>query len=259
MSDLAKMEKMELPELAPPVEDELALLAASVAAHPAFPEPGIDPRYSRFSAERQAYWDRASASTRGIRIFRSHYQKRLRELYGQLIPPGKRVLEIGCGSGDLLAWLQPSYGVGVDFSAAMLDAARRKHPEQTFIQADAHEFNLGETFDYIVCADLVNDLWDVQTFFRTAAGHAHSSTRFILNAYSRVWEMPRRLAETAGLARPLPPQSWLTVQDIANLLWLAISKRYAITRRSCAPSAYPGWMRCSINSWRKFGHFAFLR
>ena len=30
-----------------------------------------------------------------------------------LIPPGKRVLELGCGRGDLLASLRPSHGVGV--------------------------------------------------------------------------------------------------------------------------------------------------
>ena len=34
-----------------------------------------------------------------------------------LIPPGKRVLELGCGRGDLLAALKPSYGVGIDFGA----------------------------------------------------------------------------------------------------------------------------------------------
>ena len=34
-----------------------------------------------------------------------------------LIPPGKRVLEVGCGTGDLLAALEPSYGVGIDFGA----------------------------------------------------------------------------------------------------------------------------------------------
>jgi len=34
-----------------------------------------------------------------------------------LIPPGKRVLELGCGRGDLVAALNPSYGVGVDFGA----------------------------------------------------------------------------------------------------------------------------------------------
>ena len=41
-----------------------------------------------------------------------------------LIPPGKRILELGCGRGDLLAGLQPSYGVGVDFSPKTVARAR---------------------------------------------------------------------------------------------------------------------------------------
>ena len=41
-----------------------------------------------------------------------------------LIPPGKRVLELGCGRGELLAALQPSYGVGVDFSAKTIARAK---------------------------------------------------------------------------------------------------------------------------------------
>ena len=45
-----------------------------------------------------------------------------------LIPPGKRVLELGCGSGHLLAALQPSYGVGVDFSSKVLAKANALYP-----------------------------------------------------------------------------------------------------------------------------------
>ena len=45
-----------------------------------------------------------------------------------LIPPGKRVLELGCGSGHLLAALQPSYGVGVDFSAKVIAKANARIP-----------------------------------------------------------------------------------------------------------------------------------
>ena len=225
MSDSASVEEVApatpSPRLARVVEDEFALLAAAARGYASPPEPGMDPRYSQFTTDRRAHWDRAAAFTRGIRIFRAEYQKRLREVYRQIIPPGKRVLEIGCGCGDLLASLQPSHGVGVDFSGAMVESARRKHPDQTFIQADAHELTLDEAFDYIVCADLVDDLWDVQRVFRNAAAHSHPSTRLIVNVYSRVWELPRRLAEHLGLARPLLPQSWLTVEDVTNLLYLA--------------------------------------
>ncbi len=45
-----------------------------------------------------------------------------------LIPPGKRVLELGCGRGNLLAALQPSYGVGVDFGAMTIAKAKHLHP-----------------------------------------------------------------------------------------------------------------------------------
>src|ERR1700745_4176599 len=49
-----------------------------------------------------------------------------------LIPPGKRVLELGCGSGDLLASLQPAYGVGVGFSPKALERARSTTPRLNF-------------------------------------------------------------------------------------------------------------------------------
>jgi len=35
-----------------------------------------------------------------------------------LIPEGARVLELGCGTGDLLADLKPSFGVGFDSAKA---------------------------------------------------------------------------------------------------------------------------------------------
>src|SRR6266436_176562 len=53
-----------------------------------------------------------------------------------LIPQGARVLELGCGTGDLLAALAPSFGVGVDFSEHMIAEARRAYPKLTFRAGD---------------------------------------------------------------------------------------------------------------------------
>ncbi|HEX4651686.1 MAG TPA: class I SAM-dependent methyltransferase, partial [Granulicella sp.] len=50
-----------------------------------------------------------------------------------LIGEGARVLELGCGTGDLLAALKPSYGVGVDVSDGMIAEARKAHPLLTFL------------------------------------------------------------------------------------------------------------------------------
>jgi ubiquinone/menaquinone biosynthesis C-methylase UbiE len=90
------------------------------------------------------------------------YHERLAAIYRFLVPPGRRVLELGCGTGDLLAALEPSAGVGVDFSGEMVARARRRHPHLRFVQADVHELELAERFDVLVLSDLVNELWDVQ-------------------------------------------------------------------------------------------------
>src|SRR5215470_7252464 len=56
-----------------------------------------------------------------------------------LIPPGKRVLELGCGTGELLAALEPSYGVGVDFGAKTIAKANELHPTLNFVLGDVED------------------------------------------------------------------------------------------------------------------------
>jgi SAM-dependent methyltransferase len=174
-----------------------------------------------YTAERQLYWDQFAYSLDRWQRLRAYYQKRLAEIYVFLIPPGMRVLELGCGQGDLLASLRPTYGLGIDLSAAMVARAKARHPHLDFIQADVHRLDLQDDFDYIICADLVNDLWDVQQVFQRIVRDAKPSCRFILNAYSRLWELPRRLAEHLGLARRQLPQNWLTAEDLMNLVNLS--------------------------------------
>lgn len=178
-------------------------------------------KQAEYTLKRQQYWDGNARQLDGDPAIRNYYRNRLAQMYRFLIPPGMRVLEVGCGQGDLLASIRPSYGVGVDLSPLMIERAERRHPELHFLQADAHCLNLGEQFDFIVCSDLLNDLWDVQCVLENIAAHAHPSTRLIINTYSRVWEAPRRVAESLGAARRLLPQNWLTGADIVNLLYLA--------------------------------------
>src|SRR6266851_3309515 len=83
---------------------------------------------------------------------------------------GGRVLELGCGNGDLLASLRPSEGVGVDFSAATLALARQRHPHLEFrlgvIEATATIQSLGaRPFDVILLSDTIGSLDDIQRTF----------------------------------------------------------------------------------------------
>src|SRR3954468_14207203 len=67
-----------------------------------------------------------------------------------VVEPNKRVLEVRCETGELLASAAPTYGDGVEISDAMSEAARLRHPDLHFVTSDIESLDLGETFDYIL-------------------------------------------------------------------------------------------------------------
>lgn len=173
-----------------------------------------------YRATRVAHWDAVGSGTN--RGPARSYHRRIETIYRFLVPPGLRVLELGCGDGSLLAALAPSEGTGVDFSPTMIAAARKQHPGLHFIVADAHDLaELNSTFDVIVLSDLLHDAWDVQGLLSGLQRLCHPGTRVITNFYSRLWEAPLALASRLGLARPVLKQNWLTVADVTNLLHLS--------------------------------------
>jgi len=169
--------------------------------------------------DRKAFYD-ARARFRP-RETRRTYQKLLRRYYGLLVPPAARVLELGCAIGDLLAVVKPARGVGVDFSAKMIELARQRHLELEFQVNDAVDFTCQEKFDYILLADLVNDLPDVQAVFERLRTAAHPGTRLVVSFFNNVWRPLLNAGEKLGLKAPTPLQNWLSADDVRNLLHLA--------------------------------------
>jgi trans-aconitate methyltransferase len=64
---------------------------------------------------------------------------------------GEKILDLGCGTGELTARLAASGAkvTGLDSSAGMIESARRNFPEAEFIVADAAAFTLPEQFDAV--------------------------------------------------------------------------------------------------------------
>jgi SAM-dependent methyltransferase len=169
--------------------------------------------------DRQAFYDgRAHQRPReSARL----YPRLLARYFAFFIPPGARVLEIGCGIGDLLASVSPARGVGVDFSRTSIDIARTRHPQLEFRIADALAFDLGETFDYIILSDLVNDLADVQAVLERLRQVSRPDTRLVINFFNNVWRPILAVAERFGAKAPTPQQNWLALGDMKNLLHLS--------------------------------------
>jgi SAM-dependent methyltransferase len=172
-----------------------------------------------YTQKRVAHWE--GEADHMPRMLSHFYQKRVRKTLEFLVPPGLKVLELGCGRGDLLAAVRSSQGVGVDFSPSMIAQAKERHPSLRFVQADAHQVPLDESFDVIIASDLINDLWDVQAVLEEIRRLSHAHTRVILNFYNRLWQPLFRVSQALGLTQPNLPQNWLSYPDVANLLSLA--------------------------------------
>ena len=132
--------------------------------------------------DRQSFYD-SRARFRPAEQQRT-YNTLLRHYYRFFVPPNARVLEIGCGIGDLLAATRPACGVGIDFSPEAIALARGRHPELRFICSSAEESSLDEKFDYIILSDLVNDLNDVQAVLERARRFSHERTRLVITTTS---------------------------------------------------------------------------
>ena len=151
---------------------------------------------------------------------RKYYNRSLEKYFSFVIPAGCSVLEIGCGTGELLHAVKPANGVGIDFSEEMITIARKSFPDLTFLVDDVEELQLNETFDYIILSDLAMSLWDVQKSFQSLSRVCHDKTKIVISNYNFLWEPTLKLAERLKLKLKQPNQNWLSTQDIKNLLHL---------------------------------------
>jgi SAM-dependent methyltransferase len=123
---------------------------------------------------------------------------RIRELLRRHVPGAASLLELGCGSGQILAALTevPSL-IGIDRSSQMLARARARVPRARLINADITDFDLGERFDAVICVfDTLNHLTEPERWralFDRAAAHLRAGGLFAFDV-NTVGQL-RRLAQ----------------------------------------------------------------
>ena len=156
-----------------------------------------------------------------------------------LIPKGLSILELGCGSGDTLASLDPRFGVGIDMSARMVAEARDKHPHLIFHVGDAEDEDILDgiagTFDVILIVDTMGVFDDCQAALEKLHRFCRRETRIIISYYSHLWQPFLKFAEIIGLRSPQTTQSVLSVADIGNFAHLAGYDRIKSVPRLLCP------------------------
>jgi SAM-dependent methyltransferase len=191
------------------------------------------------------FYERHHETAERARARRRYFYAYLTRMLRARLPAGASVLEIGCGSGHLLAALEPSRGVGIDLSGKAIAAARQRYAGKNlhFFEGDGADRELlrqvGGPFDAIVMVTVATQLDDVQDAFEALAGVCHARTRLLVYGYSRLWQPILWLAERLGLRHKAPPDSWLPPEEVGHMLALADFEVVRVDRGVLLPIGIP--------------------
>lgn len=176
------------------------------------------------------------------------YRRNLARQYRYLIPEDASVLEVGCGSGDLLARLPNRDVSGVDISARQIERARSRVPHGSFHVAAGETLELNRTFDAIILSDTLNLAADVQSLLTALLTVSHPRTRLFINYQNHLWRPWLNLAVALGLKQPQPVNNWLGQLDVANLLQLSNWQRISSWQILLLPVPLLG-IEYVVNRW----------
>lgn len=185
------------------------------------------------------YFEKNAAKRTRWRKRNRAYHSLLEKYFRFLIPENSRVLEIGCGTGELLRAVNPAYGAGVDFSDKMIEIARGLHPDLVFHRQDAESLALSEKFDYVILSDLMGSLWDIQQAVASLKNVTGPGSRVIISQYNYLWEPALRFLEWIGLKARQPRQNWISMGEMKKMLTLEGFEGFKSFRKILFPPGIP--------------------
>lgn len=136
-----------------------------------------------------------------------YYHDTLKRLFGECIPPHSRVWEIGCGTGDILAALSPSRGLGEDISEGMIAVAKIKYQQQelSFIARDIRSVSDVQPYDFVVLADVLEHVDRQEQFVAHLRTLVALRAKVIITLANPFWEPVLMLAERLHMKMPEGP------------------------------------------------------
>ena len=132
-----------------------------------------------------------------------------------------RILDIGCGTGTILAAVNRRYVLGIDISSKMISQARKKYAHYSWLQfemSDIEHKPVKKKFDYILCTDVIEHFTNQEIAIKNISASMSKKTTFILSMANPAWEPFLQFLEKVHLKMPEGPHLRISEQALFSLL-----------------------------------------
>lgn len=127
-----------------------------------------------------------------------------------------RLLDVGCGTGDMIRAVAPETALGLDISEAMVEIARKRTVDEMhrFQVADIATYRTDERFDAVLFFDVIEHVVDMSAALCSLQSVLAPHGRLILSMANPLWEPILLLGEKLGMKMPEGPHYRMTHNEL---------------------------------------------
>lgn len=169
----------------------------------------------------QEQFNRLADDYDAIKQQNPYYLKELKSVFLDKVKPDSSVLEIGCGTGSILAGLKPRKGVGIDISPRMIKIAKSRHQEFLFVCSSIEGLDIRKIkykFDYILMPDVIEYINDFRSAFSNIRKLCKKNTIIIITSANAVWTPALAIAEKLKLKMQDSLRKWPSKREVEAVL-----------------------------------------
>jgi len=126
---------------------------------------------------------------------------------------GNSVMDMGCGTGDLIRYLKDVEYLGVDQSPDMLERAKELNPEAKFVQRNLYQMGDLPKFDTVVCLAVLHHQPNIEPGLSILLKQAKKCVIFSMWINDRDRHYPRQYRGSKGEFI-----TWYTTEELAKRL-----------------------------------------
>ncbi len=160
----------------------------------------------------------------------SYYYDNLKAFYRDCTSSEDRVIEFGCGTGDILEAANGKFKLGLDLAQKMVDKAALRHPDLDFKRHDCEKcYRPDQPFDVAILADVIDHITDILKVYENANSCLKVGGRMCISTINPLWDPLFAIAERLGLKMPEGEHNFVPNRYLVNFLRL---RGFRFVRRS---------------------------